>query len=138
MRHHHHPVSALPRRNPMLDVARLPLFVIASISLLLIPGPAVLYVITRSIHLGRRAGIVSVMGLHVGTLFHVSAAALGLSAILVSSALAFGVVKLLGAGYLIFLGVRTLMTREDAADTLKIKRTSLRQIFSQGIVVNVL
>ena len=122
----------------MLDVARLPLFVIASVSLLLIPGPAVLYVITRSIHQGRRAGIVSVMGLHVGTLFHVTAAALGLSAILVSSALAFSVVKLLGAGYLVYIGIRTLRTRESAATTQTISAIRLRRIFSQGVVVNVL
>ena len=122
----------------MLDAARLPLFVVASISLLLIPGPAVLYVITRSIHQGRRAGIVSMMGLHVGTLFHVTAAALGLSAILVSSALAFSVVKLLGAGYLIYLGVRTLMTREETAEADAVRPASLRRVFSQGVVVNVL
>jgi threonine/homoserine/homoserine lactone efflux protein len=121
----------------MLDTAGLLVFIVASISLLLIPGPAVLYVITRSIHQGRRAGIVSVLGLHVGTLFHVSAAALGLSAILVASTLAFSMVKFLGAGYLIFLGVRLLMSREEVAGTGWIRQSSLRRVFSQGIVVNI-
>ncbi|HEX2620894.1 MAG TPA: LysE family transporter, partial [Phototrophicaceae bacterium] len=66
----------------MLDVSKLPLFIVAALSLLLIPGPAVLYIVTRSIHQGRRAGFISVLGIQTGTLFHVAAAALGLSAIL--------------------------------------------------------
>jgi len=122
----------------MLDPARFPLFVVASLSLLLIPGPAVLYIITRSIDQGRTAGVVSVLGIEVGGLFHVAAAALGLSAILLSSALAFTVVKYLGAAYLIYLGIRKLTTREKLEDTQSSAPTSLRRIFSQGVVVNVL
>lgn len=122
----------------MLDAAGLLVFIAASISLLLMPGPAVLYVVTRSIHQGRRAGIVSVLGLHMGTLFHVSAAALGLSAILVASATAFGVVKMLGAGYLIILGIRMLTSREEVADIGTVRQTGLRRVFSQGVVVNIL
>lgn len=122
----------------MLDAAGLLVFIVASISLLLIPGPAVLYVMTRSIHQGRRAGIVSVLGLHVGTLFHVSAAALGLSAILAASALAFNVVKFLGAGYLIFLGVRLLISHEEGDGSVMVRQSSLRRVFSQGVVVNIL
>jgi threonine/homoserine/homoserine lactone efflux protein len=122
----------------MLDLSKLPLFMIAAVSLLLIPGPAVLYIVTRSIHQGRRAGIVSVLGIHVGTAFHVLAAVLGLSAILLSSALAFDIVKYLGAAYLIFLGIRTLMTREQAMSEKKVEESSLRSIFSQGVIVNVL
>jgi threonine/homoserine/homoserine lactone efflux protein len=122
----------------MIDPSKLPIFVIAAVSLLLIPGPAVLYIVTRSIHQGRRAGIVSVLGIHVGTAFHVLAAVLGLSAILLSSALAFDIVKYLGAAYLIFLGIRTLMTREQAVDEQKAEPSSLRSVFSQGVIVNVL
>ncbi|MBC8171888.1 MAG: LysE family translocator [Anaerolineae bacterium] len=122
----------------MLDVARLPLFIAAAISLLLLPGPAVLYIVTRSIHQGRRAGIVSVLGIQTGTLFHVTAAALGLSAILMSSALAFGIIKYLGAAYLIFLGIRTLMTRPAPTADSQLEPVSLKRIFSQGVIVNVL
>ncbi len=122
----------------MLDAAGLPVFIAASISLLLMPGPAVLYVVARSIHQGRRAGIVSVLGLHVGTLFHVSAAALGLSAILAASAPAFGVVKVLGAGYLIYLGIRTLTSHEEVAGIGTVRQAGLRRVFSQGVVVNIL
>ncbi len=122
----------------MVDLAQLPLFIIAAVSLLLIPGPAVLYIVTRSIHQGRRAGIVSMLGIAFGTLFHIAAAVFGLSAILLSSALAFDIVKYLGAAYLVFLGVRTLMTRERTAEEQKAEPSSLRRIFSQGVIVNVL
>jgi threonine/homoserine/homoserine lactone efflux protein len=111
---------------------------IAAVSLLLIPGPAVLYIVTRSIHQGRRAGMVSVMGVHVGTAFHILAAVMGLSAILLSSALAFDIVKYLGAAYLIFIGIRTLMTPEKTADEQQAEPASLRRVFSQGVIVNVL
>ncbi|MFN8374166.1 MAG: LysE family translocator [Anaerolineae bacterium] len=122
----------------MLDVSRLPLFMLSALGLLLIPGPAVLYIVTRSIHQGRRAGIVSVMGVHVGTMFHIGAAVLGLSAILLSSALAFDIIKYLGAAYLIYIGVRTLMTPEQTVAEKKVETSSLRRIFSQGVIVNVL
>jgi len=122
----------------MIDLSRFPLFVIASLSLLLIPGPAVLYIVTRSIDQGRLAGVVSVLGIEVGGLFHVAAAALGLSAILLSSALAFSIVKYLGAAYLIYLGIRKLTTREKIEDSQSAEPTSLRRIFSQGVMVNVL
>jgi len=104
----------------------------------LIPGPAVLYITSRSIGLGRAAGLVSAMGIAVGTLFHAAAATLGLSALLVSSASAFTLVKYAGAAYLIYLGIRTLRS-EDAA-TLDPSREpiSLRSIFAQGVLVNLL
>jgi threonine/homoserine/homoserine lactone efflux protein len=121
----------------MLDPSRLPLFIAASLSLLLIPGPAVLYIVTRSIDQGRVAGVVSVLGIEVGGFFHVAAAALGLSAILLSSALAFSVVKYLGAAYLIYLGIRKLVTPDKLQDTQSSTPASLRRIFSQGVVVNI-
>ena len=80
-------------------------FLTASIALLLVPGPAVLYIMTRSIDQGRAAGLASVAGIESATFVHILAAALGLSAILVSSALAFDIVKYIGAAYLIYLGV---------------------------------
>ena len=81
------------------------LVAVASIALLLVPGPAVLYVVARSVEHGRRAGVVSVLGIHVGTLVHIAAATLGLSALVLSSAVAFTAVKIAGAVYLIGLGL---------------------------------
>ena len=114
------------------------LFAVAALVLLLTPGPAVLYIVTRSIDQGWRAGLVSVLGVHVGTLAHIFAAAAGLSALLAASATAFGVVKYLGAVYLIYIGVRRLrdgesrMIREGGAPP------RLRRAFVDGVVVNVL
>ena len=122
----------------MPESSHLYLFVATALVLLLTPGPAVLYVIARSVNQGRVAGIVSVLGLEVGTLFHVGAAALGISALLLSSAVAFSVVKYLGAAYLIYLGVRKLLTREEERDDEVIRRESLKRVFWEGIVVNVL
>src|SRR5947207_5780949 len=112
-------------------------FAAASLALLVVPGPAVLYVVTRSVAQGRRAGLVSVLGVHAGSVVHVAAAALGLSALLASSATAFGVVKVLGAGYLIWLGARKLLRREDVT-VEDVAPVSQRRLFTQGIVVNVL
>ena len=89
----------------LISHSSLLLFVTGGAILLMIPGPAVMYVVSRSIGHGRAAGLVSVMGIVVGTLFHVVAATLGLSALLGSSALAFQFVKYLGAAYLIFIAM---------------------------------
>ena len=89
------------------------LFAVSAALLILIPGPAVLYIVARSIHQGRAAGLMSALGVETGTLIHVAAATLGLSALLASSAAAFSVVKYAGAAYLLYLGVRTLLTRQQ-------------------------
>jgi threonine/homoserine/homoserine lactone efflux protein len=114
------------------------LFVSASAVFLVIPGPAVFYVVGRSIGQGRAAGLVSVLGIHVGTLIHVAAAAVGLSALLASSAAAFAVVKYMGAAYLIYLGVRKLRNEESLDVSQEASGIKLRSIFVQGVVVNVL
>lgn len=119
------------------------MFAVATLAILVIPGPAVLYIVTRSVEQGRRTGLASVIGVHVGTSVHVLAAALGLSALLVSSALAFSVVKYAGAAYLIVIGVRRLFfteTTEDDAElaVLREPRADPRRAFRQGVVVNVL
>lgn len=122
----------------MPDLSSLVLFMVAALALLVTPGPAVLYIVARSIDQGRWAGIVSMLGIHVGTLFHVAAAAFGLSALLMSSALAFNVVKYLGAAYLIYLGVRKLLVREELHQPEVIENRKLSRIFYQGVVVNLL
>jgi len=119
----------------MLDPTKLPLFLAASIVLLLTPGPAVLYIVARSLDQGRLAGFISVLSIETGNSFHVIAATLGLSALLLSSALAFTVVKYLGAAYLIYLGLRKLFSRTKAPQVIEVKRQSLRRIFSQGVIV---
>jgi threonine/homoserine/homoserine lactone efflux protein len=114
------------------------LFVVAALALLVVPGPAVLYIVARSIHQGRRAGLASVAGIHVGTLVHIAAATLGLSAVIVSSAMAFTAVKIAGAVYLVGLGLWTLLSRRAETEVALGGERSLRRSFAQGIVVNVL
>jgi threonine/homoserine/homoserine lactone efflux protein len=121
----------------MPTTATLGLFAVATLGLLIVPGPAVTYIVTRSIDQGRSAGLVSVLGIHTGSLVHVAAATLGLSAILASSALAFTTVKYLGAAYLIVLGVRTWLDRRGD-ERVDVPRTSLRRVYGQGFVVNLL
>ena len=116
----------------------LALFSLAAITLLVIPGPAVLYIVTRSVDEGRTAGLASVLGVHMGTAVHVAAAALGLSALLVASSTAFTVVKLAGAAYLIAIGLRRLLTRDKARGEVAPVRAPLRRIVAQGAIVNIL
>jgi threonine/homoserine/homoserine lactone efflux protein len=116
------------------DAAHLAVFCAAALALLLVPGPAVLYVVTQSIDQGRRAGLASVAGIHTGTLVHVAAATAGLSAVLASSALAFDIVKYAGAAYLLVVGIRRLAGRDRAATAQR----PVRALYRQGIVVNVL
>jgi len=121
----------------VIDPGRYALFVGSALALLLVPGPAVLYVVTRSVHQGRRAGLVSVLGIHIGTLVHITAATVGLSALLVSSATAFSAVKYAGAAYLVGLGLWTLAARGEVDVALGGERR-LRRVLAQGVVVNVL
>jgi len=115
------------------------LFVTAALALLLVPGPAVLFIIAQSVAQGRTAGFVSDLGIHAATLVHVAAATLGLSAILASSALAFSVVKYAGAAYLIWLGLRKIFGRvEPAGADGTVRRLSYRRLFRDGFVVNLL
>jgi len=116
----------------------LALFALAALALIVVPGPAVLYVVAQSIDRGRLAGFVSALGVAVGGLVHVTAAAVGLSAVLVSSATAFSVVKLVGAAYLVGLGLFTLLRRREDAPDAPAPVRRLRRTFGQGVVVNVL
>jgi threonine/homoserine/homoserine lactone efflux protein len=118
------------------DPALWGLFVVASVVLLLTPGPAVLYIVARSVAQGRAAGLVSVLGIHLGTIVHIVAAAVGLSALIVSSALAFAVVKYLGAAYLIWMGIRTLMANDPDPQAPAPPAGPLSRAFRDGFVVN--
>lgn len=122
----------------MFEWSSLFLFITVASVLVFMPGPNTLYIIAQSVEQGRKAGIISSLGVQVGTLVHIVAAAFGLSALLLSSALAFGLVKYAGAAYLIYLGIKTLLTKEKADNSVEIEQKSLRKIFTQGIIVNVL
>jgi threonine/homoserine/homoserine lactone efflux protein len=122
----------------MPALSTLAIFLLSGLGILLIPGPAVLYVVTRSVAQGRRAGLASVLGIEMATLVHILAATLGLSALLLSSALAFNIVKYLGAAYLIFLGLRTLLSKKQHQDVSIEPVRSLSQLFGQGFLVNLL
>jgi threonine/homoserine/homoserine lactone efflux protein len=115
----------------------LAVFAVASLVLIAIPGPGVIYIVTRSLQQGRAAGLVSMLGVEAGALVHVAAAAAGLSALLASSAVAFGVVKYLGAAYLILLGLQALRRRGHRAAELA-PPTSRTRLFRQGVLVQVL
>jgi len=113
-------------------------FIPAALVLLAIPGPAVLYIIATSVEGGRRHGLLSVAGIHIGSLVHVVAAVAGLSALIVSSAIAFSTVKYVGAAYLVYVGIRKWLERDEPAELEARPPRSGRRVFSQGIVVNVL
>jgi threonine/homoserine/homoserine lactone efflux protein len=113
------------------------LFAGASLLLLIVPGPAVTYIVARSASYGRRAGLVSVLGIHAGSIVHVVAAVVGLSALIASSAAAYDTVRLAGAGYLIFLGISRLRRRHDS-EHAALSKLSLARVFFQAMVVNVL
>jgi len=113
------------------------LFCVAALALAVVPGPAVTYVVARSVEQGRRAGLLSAFGVATGGLVHVAAATAGLSALLASSASAFTVVKLVGAAYLIAIGLLRLFGRGED-DSQEVALVAQRRVFAQGVVVNVL
>lgn len=114
------------------------LFISAAVVLLIIPGPSVLFIVARSIEQGRSAGLVSVLGVHVGSFFHVIAAAVGISAVLMTSAAAFTIIKYIGAAYLIYLGFRQLFSNHKQSSHQPIKPKRLSGIFYEAIIVNTL
>jgi threonine/homoserine/homoserine lactone efflux protein len=123
----------------MPDFHTLLLFAAAVVVFAIIPGPSVLYIVTRSVAQGRLAGVVSASAVATGNLVHVAAASLGLSALLASSAAAFTVVKYLGAAYLIYLGIKTIRGRDDHDAAAAARRPEpLSRLFRNGVVVAVL
>ena len=99
-------------------------FIPAALVLLAIPGPAVLYIVATSVDGGRRNGLVSVAGIHLGSLVHIAAAVAGLSALIVSSAIAFSAVKYVGAAYLVYVGIRKLLGKDEPLDTSSRRRAA--------------
>lgn len=121
----------------MIDFSSYALFVAATLVFLVTPGPAVIYIVSRSLYQGRSAGVASTLGLSVGLLFHVGAAVAGLSAILATSAVAYSAVRWIGGAYLVYLGLRTLFGDRSSAQRAELRRKTLRRVFVDGIVVNV-
>jgi threonine/homoserine/homoserine lactone efflux protein len=122
----------------MPTASTIALFLLAATALAIVPGPAVAYIVTQSIDQGRRAGLVSALGVASGGLVHVVAATVGLSALIASSATAFTVVKLVGAAYLIVVGIRRILAGDSEETAPRALRAPLRRIYRQGVVVNVL
>jgi threonine/homoserine/homoserine lactone efflux protein len=116
------------------------LFLLAAATLVAIPGPNHLFIITRSIAEGRRAGIASALGVETGTLVHVAFAAAGLSALIAASATAFSVVRYAGAAYLVYMAIRAFRSRggEAADETIEVTPLPLRRVYLDGVLVNVL
>jgi threonine/homoserine/homoserine lactone efflux protein len=124
------------RQTAVPSLQTIALFSLAATALAVVPGPAVTYIVTQSIDKGRRAGVVSALGISGGGLVHVAAATAGLSALIASSATAFTTVKLVGAAYLIVVGLRRLLTREE--EGAPAEAAPIERVFAQGVVVNVL
>ncbi len=111
-------------------------FLATGLALLVVPGPAVLYVVTRSIEMGRAGGIASVAGITTGTVVHVSLAAAGLSSLVLASTVAFDAVRYVGAAYLVLLGLRRLLTRDAEEVASQTRPRTRRRAYRQGVVVN--
>lgn len=125
----------------MPDAATLGVFAAAALALLVVPGPSVLYIVARGVEGGRSAGLVSMLGVQAGALVHILFAAVGLSAVLASSATAFSIVKWAGAAYLVWLGLRLVLSRDENEARFSVSagtgRQKLSRAFAQGVVVNV-
>jgi threonine/homoserine/homoserine lactone efflux protein len=125
----------------MLGIHEIWLFIISGLLLNITPGPDTAYIVGRSVQLGWRGGVVAVLGIEAGCTLHVLAAAIGLSALLAASSMAFMLVKWAGAAYLCFIGVKMLLARAPmpvAAAANKSDAISMRQVFVQGALSNAL
>jgi threonine/homoserine/homoserine lactone efflux protein len=122
----------------MPSTASLLVFMTATLALNLTPGPDMLYVIARSTAEGRRAGIVSSLGIAAGSLVHMTLVAAGVGGLLLAVPYAYDAVRLLGAAYLLYLGVRTLFAAGGPAEAPRVEPARLRAVFRQGMVTNLL
>ena len=122
----------------MPDFAALVLFMSATLALNITPGPDMLYTIGRSVSQGRAAGVISALGISAGTMFHIAAVTLGLSAFLNAVPTAYMAIRIAGGVYLIYLGARALQSAGKESDEPAIKSASMSRIFAQGVITNVL
>jgi threonine/homoserine/homoserine lactone efflux protein len=115
------------------------LFITSAIVLLVIPGPSVLYIVARAVDQGRKAGLASCFGIASGGLVHVLGATVGLSALLLSSSVAYSMVKYAGAAYLVYLGISKFREKPGALGNLKhVSPKPLRRVYTQGALVEIL
>jgi threonine/homoserine/homoserine lactone efflux protein len=122
----------------VVEPSTLATFSLGALALILVPGPNVMFIVTQSVSRGRQAGLVSALGVEIGSIIHVTAAVLGLSALLASSATAISVIKFGGAAYLVYLGVRVLTARsEPSAGVTVIQERQLSRLFLNGLLINV-
>jgi threonine/homoserine/homoserine lactone efflux protein len=131
-------VNHSARSVPAVPEPATALFVLSAVTLIAVPGPNLIYIVTRGVGQGRRAGLVSALGIETGTVVHVAAAAVGLSALIASSATAFEIVKYAGTAYLLYLGIRTLAAGDDPGEAASGRRAGLGRVYAQGVLVNVL
>lgn len=122
----------------MEEIQNILLFMGLSWVLVITPGPDLMYVLTQGVSGGKKAGLVSAVGVTLGIFVHTAFAALGLSVILKTSATAFTIVKLIGAAYLIYLGVKMLLSKHNTLYINKEQQTSLKKVFTQGVISNTL
>jgi len=120
------------------DSNSLLVFIAAGLLLNVTPGPDVLYIVGRSIGQGRLAGLVSVLGISTGCLFHVASAALGLSALMIALPLAYDAVRYAGAAYLVWLGVRAIASKSSPLQVQRVEPERLGRVFRQGVLTNML
>ena len=120
----------------MNGIIDFPLFIITSLIIIIVPGPDFIYVTTRGIAEGHKAGILSALGISIGLLIHTLLAALGLSAIIQASWIAYEVIKYVGAGYLIYLGIKTMLKKDAVLPAESPKLNKNGNIFRQGVLTN--
>jgi threonine/homoserine/homoserine lactone efflux protein len=113
-------------------------FALACAGLVLLPGPALIFIVTRGVVHGRTGGLISTLGVETGNVLQVLAATVGLAAIVASSAEAFSVVKYVGAGYLVFLGIRALLGFGDGSEPGVARTRSHRRLYLDGVIVGAL
>jgi RhtB (resistance to homoserine/threonine) family protein len=126
------------KRLSVFDPATLLAYLAACIAIILAPGPAQALVLARTLSDGKKAGMMTAVGLNVGTLFHAVIAALGLSAILATSAVAFALVKYLGAAYLIYLGLQAFRAKANASEAVRVSRSNPAQAFFKAVIIGIL
>lgn len=122
----------------MLNMAELSAFILVVCGLFLIPGPAVLLLITRTAHEGTKTGFITGLGIATGDFLHVLVAAVGISAILMTSPAAFTIIKIAGAAYLVYMGIQALLVEASSIKTTDVVQTSLLKVYRHGILVEAL